>query len=298
MKLKKLVIAAGLCSALGALQPALAASELVTAIAANDADLVRTLVRQSNDVNAPETDGTMPLQWAIYYENPRAVKTLLDADADVEAANREGVTPLALAAQTGNAEIVELLLDAGANVNNTMANGETPLMMAARTGDLETIQLILDRGADIDAAENLRGTTALMWAAANRNAPAIKLLIENGASTGVNSAATNEGRTNPYLAPTARNRIREFYDDVGISRAVDKPEELRGDASAEVTREELLKRLPPVLVEDFMRDERERANRQAVDAQQQKMKRGGLTALHFAVREGDLESVKVLVEAG
>jgi uncharacterized protein len=298
MKLKKLVIALGLMGALGGFQSAFAQSELTTAIKNDDVEVVRNLIRQDTDVNTPDRDGTLPLQWAIYDENVDIVKYLLDADADVEAANREGMTPLALAASTGNVEIVRMLLDAGADVNTPMINGETPLMMAARTGDPETIQLILDRGADINAAEPLRGTTALMWAAANKNPEAVKVLVDNGAALGATSIATNTGRTNPYLAPTARRRIREFYDDTGQGGQSLPPEQLGENApEVPITREELIKRLPPELVEDFMRDERERANGN-VDLQPEKMKRGGLTALHFAVREGDLESVKVLVEGG
>jgi ankyrin repeat protein len=299
MKLKKIVIAASLLGVFGTALPAFAAdSELTTAIKNGEAGVVRTLIRRNTDVNAVERDGTTPLQWAVYNEVPAIVEQLLDAGADVEAVNREGMTPLALAASTGNEEIVELLLDAGAGVNNVMANGETPLMMAARTGDVETIQLILDRGADINAVEALRGTSALMWAAANRNAPAVKLLVENGAAIALNSAATNQGRTNPYLAPTARSRIREFYRNTGQGgEALDASQLEDGAPELEVTREELIKRLPPALVDDFMRDERERANQQVAPAPQ-KMRRGGLTALHFAVREGDLESAKVLVEAG
>jgi len=298
MKLKKIVLAAGLFGVLGSAQLTFANTELAAAIKADDADAVRSLVRRNVDVNAAERDGTLPLQWAVYHENASVVELLLDAGADVEAVNREGMTPLVLAAQSGNAAIVKLLLDAGAGVNNTMANGETPLMMAARTGNPETLQLILDHGADINAAEPLRGTTALMWAAANRNAAAVKVLLENGADLAINSAATNQGRTNPYLAPTARNRIREFYNDVGQGGASLKPEDLEeGAPEIEITREELVKRLPPQLVEDFMRDERLRAER-GISPQQQKMRRGGLTALHFAVREGDVATVQALVEAG
>ena len=297
MKLKNLLCAIGILGFITAPFPLWAESELASAIISGDADLVRTLIRREHDVNAPETDGTTPLQWAIYYENSQIVDYLLVARADVEATNREGITPLALAAQTGNAEIVELLLDAGASVNNTLANGETPLMMAARTGNPEVIQLILDHGADIDAAEPVRGTTALMWAAANHNAEAARLLLENGASVSVSSKATNDGRTNPYLAPTARTRIRQFYTnspELGLAGNtvgnIDSPEVV-------ITREELLRLLPPQLVEDFMRDERNRAT-QSINPQPQKMKRGGLSALHFAVRENDLDTVKVLVEAG
>ncbi|MES2625443.1 MAG: ankyrin repeat domain-containing protein [Pseudomonadota bacterium] len=297
MKLKKLVLAIGFLGTVGAFQSTFAQSELTAAIKSDNADVVRSLIRSKTDVNAPDRDGTLPLQWAVYNENATIVKYLLDADADVEAANREGMTPLALAATTGNEEIVEMLLDAGAGVNTPMVNGETPLMMAARTGDPATVQLILDRGGNIDAAEPVRGTTALMWAAANKNPQAVKVLIENGAALGTTSIATNTGRTDPYLAPTARNRIREFYEDTGQGGQSLDPTKLGEDApEVPITRADLIKRLPPELVEDFMRDERERANQ--VISVPEKMKRGGLTALHFAVREGDLESTKVLVEAG
>jgi len=297
MKLKRLAIVAGLAGLLANTQPVMAESELTSAIMNSDAALVRTLLRRETGVNAREKDGSTPLQWAIYYENPQIVEYLLEAKADVEQTNREGITPLVLAAQTGNPAIAELLLDAGASVSNTLANGETPLMMAARTGNPEVIQLILDRGAEIDAKESLRGTTALMWAAANRNAPAVKLLIENGASIDTVSLATNEGRTNPYLAPTARTRIRQFYENssaLGLAGNTDTGIDI---PDVVVTREELLKLLPAELVEDFMRDERNRAQGN-VDPLPAKKKRGGLAALHFAVRENDIESVRVLVEAG
>lgn len=299
MKLNKLILAAGLTGLLAAAPLHAADTELTTAIKDGNADTVRTLVRRNVDVNLPERDGTLPLQWAVYGEDASIVEYLLDAGADVDAVNREGVTPLALAAQSGNAEIVRLLLDAGAGVNNTMANGETPLMMAARTGNVETIQLLLDRGAGINTSEPLRGTSALMWAAANRNAAAVALLLENGADPYAKSAATNEGRMMPYLAPTARSRIREFYTNTGQGGSALDPSEIEeGAPEFEVSREELLKRLPPQLVEDFMRDERLRTERQNVAAPPQKMLRGGLSALHFAVREGDLATVKALVDAG
>ncbi|MEX2366273.1 MAG: ankyrin repeat domain-containing protein, partial [Pseudohongiellaceae bacterium] len=184
-----------------------------------------------------------------------------------------------------------------AQVNGTLLNGETPLMMAARTGDTQTIQLLLDRGADINATENLRGTTALMWAAAYKNPDAVRLLLANGADLTRNSSATEPGR-NPYLAPTARSRIRSFYQNSGQGgRALDAAE-LEDDApEITVTREELVKRLPQELVEDFQRESRQANEQGEIEAPQRKQW-GGLTALHFAVREGNLESVKVLVEGG
>ena len=57
--------------------------------------------------------------------------------------------------------------------------------------------------------------------------------------------------------------------------------------------------MPPDLLREFMEEEARKG--QANNNQQQtgqKMRRGGLTALHFAVRENDPASVKALVDAG
>lgn len=301
MKLNKLLVAVTLMSSLGAVPSVLAASELANAIQSGDIVAVRNLIRSKVDVNAPERDGTTPLQWAVYNENAAMVEALIKAKVDVNAANREGVTPLALAAEAGNVTITRLLLKAGADINKTLANGETPLMMAARTGNVEVIEAMVEAGAQVNAVESLRGTTALMWAAANRNAPAVKALIDAGADVGLKAKGTNEGRNNPYLAPTARERIREFYENSGLGRAEEKPDELKdaNEKSPELTREELLKRLPPDLLREFMEEEARNKESAGQPPQPgQKMRRGGLTALHFAVRENDPESVKVLIEAG
>lgn len=289
MLLNKLVLACVVSAALLVSLPVFSQSELSTAIMNGDEDLVRTLLRRELDVNQPDRDGSLPLQWAVYYENEAIAKQILDAGANPDATNREGISPLILAVQNGNSAITGLLLDAGASVNKTMSNGETPLMMAARTGDLATLQVLLDNGADIDAVENLRGTNALMWAAANRNADAVRLLLAKGAQIAATSGTTRPGR-NPYLAPTARDRIREAFDNRGFGRISDDAVDVN-DGSPR-SREEVLARIPENLLEDFVRE-------QENPVQPPPRKQwGGLAALHFAVRENDLESVKVLVEAG
>ena len=289
MLLNKLVLACVVSAALLVSLPVFSQSELSTAIMNGDEDLVRTLLRRELDVNQPDRDGSLPLQWAVYYENEAIAKQILDAGANPDATNREGISPLILAVQNGNSAITGLLLDAGASVNKTMSNGETPLMMAARTGDLATLQVLLDNGADIDAVENLRGTNALMWAAANRNADAVRLLLAKGAQIAATSRTTRPGR-NPYLAPTARDRIREAFDNRGFGRISDDAVDVN-DGSPR-SREEVLARIPENLLEDFVRE-------QENPVQPPPRKQwGGLAALHFAVRENDLESVKVLVEAG
>lgn len=270
-------------------------SELTTAIKQGQTRVVSELIRSKADVNAPERDGTTPLQWAVYHEQPDLVRALLRADADPELANREGVSPLALAVMMGNADIAKLLIDAGADVNKPLANGETALMMAARTGDLPTLQLLLKEGAEIEARESLRGTTALMWAAANRNAPAVQLLIDAGADISARSATAEPGR-GPYLAPSARSRIRSFYRQIvrdgGVTRTQFGDELTEEDLQHVLSQDEILARMPKELLEEFQAE-------MARDQQNTERKQwGGLAPLHFAVREGDMDTVRTLVEAG
>ena len=67
-------------------------SELTPAIKQGQTRVVTDMLKRSIDVNARETDGTTPLQWAIYNEQRDLVRALLRADADPELANREGKT--------------------------------------------------------------------------------------------------------------------------------------------------------------------------------------------------------------
>jgi len=144
----------------------------------------------------------------------------------------------------------------------------------------------------------LRGTNALMWAAANSNPAAVKLLLANGADIAMNSATARPGR-NPYLAPTARNRIRGFYQGIGQGGDFGAQEELeKSNLELQVSREELIARLPRELVEDFEREDVQVGDFGETIEPARDKQWGGLTALHFAVREGDLDTVKALVEAG
>jgi uncharacterized protein len=270
----------------------MAASDVADAVMRRDTARLQQLVAAKADVNAAQADGTTALHWAAYHRDIAAAKVLLARHADPAALTGTGMTPLALACEAGNEELVRLLLKAGADANQPLRNGETPLMMAARTGNVLVLKLLLARGAKIDAREKLRGTTALMWAAANSNTEAARLLIARGADVNARSATVAPGRK-PYLADSGRARIQEFIDGVGQGGAVvesDAP-----DATAPAAREAAHRRLEA---------ERVVAKRSIASfpepegAPHSEKQWGGLTPLLFATREGDLETVKLLLGAG
>jgi ankyrin repeat protein len=138
-------------------------------------------------VNDRHTDGSTPLQWAVFEVDVAEVRRLLESGADVSLANRYGATPMGLAAEIGHTEIIELLLEAGADVDSPNADDQTALMLVARTGNVGAASVLLDHGATVDAKESWGGQTALMWAAARRHPEMMQLLIDRGADVDARS---------------------------------------------------------------------------------------------------------------
>jgi uncharacterized protein len=276
---------------------ALAASDVADTAMRRDSMQLQHLIANKADVNGAQPNGSTALHWAAYYGDTQAAAMLLRARANPDAVTDTGVTPLALACETGNAELVRLLLKHRADPNQPLGNGETPLMMAARTGAVPVIELLLKRGAKIDARETLRGTTALMWAAANSNLDAVRLLIKKGADVNARSATIPPGRK-PYLAPPGRERIQEFLDGTGLRGAVveqELPDAQPGAGSSDAARATAKRRA----------EQQKTAAQHALSkfetapyARRGEKQWGGLTPLLFAAREGNVDIVKALLDAG
>lgn len=278
---------------------AFGSSEVADAVMNRDMARLEQLLAARADVNAAQPDGSTALHWAAYEGDSALVAKLLRARANPSAVTETGITPLALASEAGNAEVVRLLLDAHADPNQPLRNGETPLMMAARTGSVPVIELLLKRGAKIDAREKLRNTTALMWAAANGNADAVRVLVKHGADINARSATTEPGRR-PYLAPPGRERIVEFVEGTGLRGAVveDAPDAQPPGADAnDPAAREHAKRLTEARIA-AARHALEKFPTTAPYGNRGNKKWGGLTPLLFAARQGDIASVKVLLDAG
>lgn len=160
---------------------------LVEAAKTRDMEAVRSLLKQAVDVNAPATDGSTAIAWAVYWDDSEIAGLLLRAGANPDKANDYGVTPLTLACNKASAEMVERLLKYKANANTAQWSGETPLMTCAKTGNVDAVKALLLHGAQVNVRENRRGQTALMWAAAERHSDVVKLLIEHGAEVNARS---------------------------------------------------------------------------------------------------------------
>jgi ankyrin repeat protein len=225
-------------------------TRLADAAMKRDAAAVRSLVAQKADVNAPGTDGSPALHWAVRVDDAAMARLLLGAGAQPSLANRYGLTPMAIAASNGSATLIGILLDAGADANAPDPAGETPLMSATRVGRLDAATLLLDRGATVDATDATYQQTALMVAVRENHPDIAKLLIARARAV---NARTRVGRAPAWVLP---NSQPGFGHGIGIVRG-GSPD--RG------------RRAPTP---------------------------GGMTPLMYASRDGRMEIVRTLLDAG
>jgi len=254
-------------------------SPVADAAEKRDLPALKTLITQKMDVNAAQDDGSTALQWAVNWGNTEAVDLLLKAGANTKAATRLNATALYIAAESGNAVMLQKLLAAGADPNQTvLSQDETPLMFAARSGNVDAVRTLLDKGANIEAVEKLRGSTALLWASEQNHPEAIQLLLSRGAKVDAKTkvAAPPAGRPGggrPANAGAPKGGAPAGAAAANAAPAAPSVPIAKPAAAAAVDDEEAFARPPAG-------------------------GNGGITALILATREGGLESMKVLLDAG
>lgn len=224
------------------------------------------------------TPAKAPLADAVMEGDRVAVRELLDQGVEVNAPQGDGSTALHWAAYRDDAELVALLLDAGADIGATTRLGElTPLFMAAKNGNAEIVRLLLEAGASATAT-NTNGTSPLMLAAASGDVPTIAVLLEHGAD--VNARDTTNGQT-----------ALMFASALGRVEAVEHLAKAGADLDAVTHVTEVV-----TLGERLKAEGKERDV--SLEGSRNPTIMGGQSALHFAAREGHLDTVRALLTAG
>ena len=273
-------------SALGALTLTALLSAAVSAPVADAAmegntNAVRALLKQAADVNAAQGDGMTALHWAAMKNDAELTQTLLFAGANVKATTRIGsYTPLILAAKNGSAAVMPALLKAGADLNTRTSNGTTPLMFAAASGNTDAVKILIDGGADLNAKESVRGLTPAMFAAASNRSAVLELLARKGAILKATSKVTD-------LAALSRDpaALREFTQGNPAPPGEPPAGGRNGPAPGAPGGRGGRGPQTPGVDRNYQLNE-------LVAAQ------GGLTPLLLAAREGHIESVRALLDAG
>jgi uncharacterized protein len=200
-----------------------------------------------------------------------AVSHRLKEHADVNEREGDGSTALAWAAYRDNLAIADLLIRAGANASAANEEGATPLHLACMNRSAAMVDRLLAAGANANA-RLLNGETVLMTCSRTGEPETIKALLAHGAK--VNEKETAHDQTALMWAAAERH-----------------PEVVRMllAAGADFRARSL------VYTSTVVDEQTQRAGREKLNYE---IKRGGMTALMFAARNGGLESAKLLLAAG
>ena len=210
-------------------------------------------------------------------DDTNAVKSLIAGGIDVNAKSDDGTTALVWAAMRNNVAMAEHLLAAGANPNMSNVYGVTPLHVAIENAATEVVNVLLLKGAGPNTARE-NGETPLMTAARMGQGEVVKLLLTHHANP--NARETKFGQTALMWAAGAPTITRMLIDAGADVRATTNTWEVKATIPGSSFRTVGVTGVPWVFQGDYV------------------SKKGGQNALMFAIQKRDLESARMLLDAG
>ena len=205
------------------------------------------------------------------------VQRLINEGHDVNERQVDGATALHWAAQWDDVDSARLLIENGADVNVANRTSATPLELAAINGSAEMLEALLEAGADPNARVTVTADTPLMLAAKTGIPAAVQVLIDHGADV---NAREEWGRTTPLMWAVAEGHT-----------AVAK---LLLDNGADIEAQTIF--MPPDTTRGF--EGTPPRDRQSGETGPVQHASGELTPLHFAARDGYIDTATMLLDAG
>lgn len=223
---------------------------------------------------------------AAKQQDKATLRVLLKSKSDVNVPEQDGSTALHWASHWDDLESVELLLKAGANVNAKNEYDVTPLDLAVENSSAPMVARLLKAGANVNLA-TVTGETPLMTAVRAGNVPVVKALIAAGA----NVNAQGGGRQQTALMWAVDEHAHDLVQELLAHKA---DPNVRSEARPEYV---TFSRGNPQggrltgLADQTLESDGSRPGLRWI-------KKGGMTALMIAARDGDLDSSKLLLASG
>lgn len=145
---------------------------------------VEFLLRHGAQPDTQDQDQHSALLTAISEKRGDLVKLLLLQGSKVNQVCVHGRRPLHEAARLGSTELVTLLLQSGAQPDPQSHYGLTPLALAAQGGHLEVMEMLLKKGADF-LSQAQDEASILYEASASGEPGVVRLLLDYGADANV-----------------------------------------------------------------------------------------------------------------
>ena len=204
---------------------------------------------------------------------------IVSAFAAVATAAETRDSRLVEAARKQDQKAVRTLLTEKADVNARSSDGSTALLWAAHWSDVDTADLLLRAGAEANTANDFRATP-LSEACINGSSALVRLLLKSGANPNT-AIATGETPVMTCAKSGSADAVRMLVE---YGAAVNAKEPMQNQTALMWAAAERHPDVVKALIEAH-------ADLTAHSKQ-------GFTAVHFAARVGDLESVKLLLAAG
>jgi ankyrin repeat protein len=214
---------------------------------------------------------------AVMSGDKEILRSLPDARANVNAPQPDGTTALHWAVRHDDVTTAEALIKAGADVKAANRYGVTPMAVAATNGNPAMIRTLLDAGADPNTATP-GGETALMTAARTGRLDAVTLLLDRGANVNAKDAvhaqtalmwAVLENHSDMVKLLLVRGADINAHTNVTVPKGEYVPARAGGASGSGIIRQRALPTAD-----------------------------GGITPLLFAVRDGNTEMTRLLLDRG
>lgn len=266
--------------------------------------------------------GYTPLHLATRRGHGEVVGLLLEAGADPDRKTTTGATALHFAAEADDAEAIRLLAEHGAEVDARDTFLErTPVMFAAVIGAVAAVDALIEVGADLSATTRVRDYVEISSDAREdrRRRERIKEAAEEPEEEDEEDEE-EEARGQPPQQQAAARRPGAPAEPPDSAEA-EVPDSAEAPDSAQAEAPDSAEAEPPDSVQAGPEEREEEADEEELEEEpeeepappevwrggprleslsstEQIGKQGGFTALHYAVRDGQIDAARRLLDAG
>ena len=232
-------------------------------------ELCSILVEYNAKIDAVDKDGNQPLHLAWKRGHTRTSHLLLSNGADVNALDKDGLTLLHRVAggEKDCPELCSILLKHNAKIDAVDKDGNQPLHLACKRGHTRTSRLLLSNGADVNALDKDGLTLLHTVAGGEKDCPELcSILLKHNAKI---DAVDKDGNQPLHLAcsrlhsETCSLLVSHGANRTSLNKQQKQPVELANESV-------------------MMKFKVEKSNH----------------ALHIASRNGDTQTVQLLVDCG
>ena len=275
----------------------------------DDAEIVGLLLYAGATVRPLTRVGAYtPLHLASRAGHDAVARALLDGGADANQWTSTGVTALHFAAQANSSATIRVLVEHGADLNAPDGfQSRTPLVFAASRNAVAAVSTLLDLGADPSLATDLKDYKSMSARDGDDRAHRSRLrAAEAGKDPVMNDNQDRFQAAQAAMPDSAAAKEDKDEDEVHADDEDIVAAEAKGNEEAVISGTGELSEIPLALAvdeehidDDEVEDEKPAAPViRALSSAEQIGVQGGMTALHYAAREGHIATAKLLVTGG